>query len=81
MVDQVGEDDPLVAHVGRAGDRPELAALLVLRQHVQGQLLLAAVNFVAAAVLYVLNQGGGEERNRPEHLCPAQKVVGGVADQ
>ena len=74
VVHQVSEDDPLVAEVGRAVDQPELAAHLVLGEGVQRQLLLAAVHLVAAAVLDVLDHGGGEERHRPEHLCPAQKM-------
>ena len=74
VVHQIGEDHPIVAEVRRAVDRPELAAHLVLGQGVQRQLLLAAVHLVAAAVLDVLDHGGGEERHRPEHLCPAQKV-------
>ena len=81
MVDQVGEDHPLVAHVGGAGDRPELATFPVLGQLVQGKLILAAVHLVGATVLYVLNHGRGQEGDRSEHLCPAQKVLGGVADQ
>ena len=81
MVDQVGEDHPLVAHVGRAGDRPELAAFLVLGQHIQGKLFLAAVHLVGATVFYVLNHGRGQEGDRSEHLCPAQKAGGGVANQ
>ena len=75
VVDQVGEDHPLVAQVGRAGDRSELAALLVLGQLAQRQLLFAAVHFVGAAVLDVLDDCVGKEGDRPEHLRPAQKVV------